>query len=92
MELATVALYGLNVKMLVLSNDELGKITAEQQLANTHVWATKLKNPSWANMATSLDMYGRRVETPADLDEGMAELFTIEGPGVLDIRSSKLQY
>ena len=92
MELATVALYGLNVKMLVLSNDELGKITAEQQLANTHVWATKLKNPSWANMATSLEMYGRRVETPADLDEGMAELFTTEGPGVLDIRSSKLQY
>jgi thiamine pyrophosphate-dependent acetolactate synthase large subunit-like protein/nitrite reductase/ring-hydroxylating ferredoxin subunit len=92
MELATVALYGLNVKMLVLSNDELGKITAEQQLANTHVWATKLKNPSWANMATSLEMYGRRVETPADLDEGMAELFTTKGPGVLDIRSSKLQY
>jgi thiamine pyrophosphate-dependent acetolactate synthase large subunit-like protein len=43
-------------------------------------------------MATSLEMYGRRVETPADLDEGMAELFTTDGPGVLDIRSSKLQY
>ncbi len=92
LELATVALHDLNVKMLVLSNDELGKITAEQQLANTHVWATKLKNPSWANMATSLDMYGRRVETPADLDEGMTELFATKGPGVLDIRSSKLQY
>ncbi len=92
MEIATVALYDLNVKMLVLSNDELGKITAEQQLADTHVWATKLKNPSWANMATSLDMYGRRVETPDDLEAGMAELFATDGPGVLDIRSSKLQY
>lgn len=91
-DLATVALCGLNVKMLVLSNDELGKITAEQQLANTHVWATKLKNPSWADMATSLDMYGRRVETPEDLEAGMEELFATHGPGVLDIRSSKLQY
>jgi pyruvate dehydrogenase (quinone) len=92
MELGTVALYGLNIKMLVLSNDEFGKITAEQQLANTHVWATQLKNPSWAGMATSLEMYGRRVETPDDLEAGMADLFAVEGPGVLDIRSSKLQY
>ncbi len=91
-ELGTVALYGLNVKMLILSNDEFGKITAEQQLANTHVWATQLKNPSWAGMATSLEMYGRRVETTDDLESGMAELFAAEGPGVLDIRSSKLQY
>jgi thiamine pyrophosphate-dependent acetolactate synthase large subunit-like protein len=92
MELGTVALYGLNVKMLVLSNDELGKITAEQQLADTHVWATELKNPSWAGMATSLEMYGRRVETADDLEAGMKELFASDGPGVLDIRSSKLQY
>ena len=92
MELATVALHGLNVKMLVLSNDELGKITAEQQLANTHVWATDLKNPSWAGMATSLDMYGRRIESPDELEKGMRQLFATDGPGVLDIRSSKLQY
>lgn len=92
MELATIALYDLNIKILVLSNDELGKITAEQQLANTHVWATTLKNPSWAGMATSLDLFGQRVETPDDLTAGMKALFEHEGPGLLDIRSSKLQY
>lgn len=92
MELGTVALHGLNVKMLVLSNDELAKITAEQQLGNTHVWATELRNPSWADMATSLGMFGRRVESPDDLASGMTELFATDGPGLLDIRSSKLQY
>lgn len=92
MELATVALYGLNVKVLVLSNDELGKITAEQQLADTHVWSTALTNPSWSGMATSLDLFGRRVETVDHLEGGMADLFAHEGPGLLDIRSSKLQY
>ena len=92
MELATVAKYGLNIKVVLLSNDELGKITAEQQLADTHVWATSLKNPSWAGMATSLDLFGRRVETPDDLAIGMADLFAHEGPGLLEIASSKLQY
>lgn len=92
MELATVAKYGLNIKVVLLSNDELGKITAEQQLADTHVWATSLKNPSFAAMASSLGMYGRRVESVDELAEGMAELFAHDGPGLLEIRSSRLQY
>ncbi len=92
MELSTVAKYGLNVKVVLLSNDELGKISAEQQLADTHVWATSLENPSWAGMATSLGLFGRRVETPDELAAGMAALFSHEGPGLLEIASSRLQY
>ncbi|GMR02279.1 MAG: thiamine pyrophosphate-binding protein [Acidimicrobiia bacterium] len=92
MELATVAKYDLNIKVVLLSNDELGKITAEQQLAGTHVWATSLKNPSWATMATSLDLFGRRVETPDELSDGMQALFAHDGPGLLEISSSRLQY
>jgi len=92
MELATVAKYNLNIKVVLLSNDELGKITAEQQLASTHVWATSLKNPSWAGMATSLDLFGRRVETPDGLAAGMQALFDSDGPGLLEIHSSRLQY
>ncbi len=92
MELATVAKYDLDIKVVLLSNDELGKITAEQQLADTHVWATSLKNPSWTQMATSLDLFGRRVETPDELTTGMADLFAHDGPGLLEIANSKLQY
>jgi thiamine pyrophosphate-dependent acetolactate synthase large subunit-like protein len=92
MELSTVAKYGLNVKVVLLSNDELGKITAEQELAGTHTWATSLKNPSWAGMATSLDLFGRKVTTPDELATGMKDLFTHDGPGLLEIQSSRLQY
>ena len=92
MELSTVAKYNLNIKVVLLSNDELGKITAEQQLASTHVWSTSLKNPSWSGMAESLDLFGRRVTTPQELSTGMADLFAHDGPGLLEIRSSKLQY
>lgn len=92
MELATVAKYGLTIKVVLLVNDELGKITAEQQLAETHVWATSLVNPSFADMATSLGMFGRTVATLDDLDQGMADLFAHDGPGLLEVRSSKLQY
>ncbi len=92
MELATVAKYGLDIKVLVMVNDALGKITAEQQLAGTHVWATSLANPSFADMATSLGMFGRSVTTPAELTDAMAALFDHDGPGLLEIHSSKLQY
>jgi pyruvate oxidase len=92
MELSTVAKYRLNVKVVLLSNDELGKITAEQQLADTHVWATALENPSWSGMAESLGLFGRRVTTPEELAVGMADLFAHDGPGLLEIRSSRLQY
>jgi len=92
MELSTVAKYGLNIKVVLLSNDELGKISAEQQLANTHIWATSLENPSWAGMAESLDLFGRKVTTPDELAAGMADLFAHDGPGLLEIWSSRLQY
>jgi pyruvate oxidase len=92
MELSTVAKYGLNIKVVLLSNDELGKITAEQELAGTHTWATSLKNPSWAGMATSLGLFGRKVTTPDELATGMEDLFSHDGPGLLEIRSSRLQY
>ena len=92
MELATVAKYGLNVKVLVLRNDELGKITAEQQLADTHVWSTSLVNPSFAGMAETLGMFGRSVATADELTSGMAALFAHDGPGLIEIESSRLQY
>jgi thiamine pyrophosphate-dependent acetolactate synthase large subunit-like protein/nitrite reductase/ring-hydroxylating ferredoxin subunit len=92
MELATVAKYGLNIKVVLLSNDELGKITAEQELAGTHTWATSLKNPSWSGMATSLDIFGRKATTPDELATGMQDLFAHAGPGLLEIQSSRLQY
>ncbi|MDJ0790861.1 MAG: thiamine pyrophosphate-binding protein [Acidimicrobiia bacterium] len=92
MELATVAKYGLEVKVLVLRNDELGKITAEQQLADTHVWSTSLVNPSFAGMAKTLGMFGRSVATVEELTKGMADLFAHDGPGLLEIQSSRLQY
>ena len=92
MELATVAKYELDIKVVVLVNDELGKITAEQQLAETHVWATSLRNPSFADMAESLGMFGTRVESLAALEAGMAHLFETPGPGLLEVAGSKLQY
>jgi len=92
MELSTIAKYELNIKVVLLSNDELGKITAEQELAGTHTWATSLKNPSWAGMATSLGLFGRKVTTPDELNEGMRDLFSHDGPGLLEIHSSRLQY
>ena len=43
-------------------------------------------------MASSLGMFGRAVATPEDLASGMADLFAHDGPGLLEIASSRLQY
>jgi thiamine pyrophosphate-dependent acetolactate synthase large subunit-like protein len=43
-------------------------------------------------MATSLGLFGTAVATPEELDEGMRALFAHDGPGLLEIRSSRLQY
>ena len=70
----------------------VGGSTAEQQLANTHVWGTSPENPSFAAMATSLGLFGRVATTPDELADGMEALFAHDGPGLLELTSSKLQY
>ena len=84
-EITTLVKYQMGVKVIVLNNNELGKISKEQRAAEYDVWQTALSNPDFAEYAKSCGAWGRRVNTSSELDAAMAALFKEKGPGLLEI-------
>lgn len=84
-EITTLVQYRMNVKVIVLNNSELGKISKEQRAGDWPVWKTQLTNPSFADFATSCGARGLRVEKPTELDAAMQALFATAGPALLEI-------
>ena len=84
-EITTLVKYKMPVKLIVLNNHELGKISKEQRAAELDVWKTSLSNPNFAEFAQSCGAWGRRVEDQNELDTAMKALFDEKGPAVLEI-------
>ncbi len=84
-EITTLVKYNMPIKLIVLNNHELGKISKEQRAAQLDVWKTSLSNPNFSEFATSCGAWGKRVTKGEDLDAAMKALFDLEGPGVLEI-------
>jgi thiamine pyrophosphate-dependent acetolactate synthase large subunit-like protein len=75
----------LPIKLVLLNNSEIGKISKEQRGVELHVWATSLVNPHFAEFAQSCGGWGKRVSKNSEILAGMQELAEIEGPGILEI-------
>ncbi len=86
-EISTLVKYRMPVKVIVLNNNELGKITKEQLAGGWDAWATDLVNPSFADFARSCGATGLSVSQNEDLDSRMEELFSSKGPALLEIHS-----
>jgi len=84
-ELMTVAKYNIPVKIILLNNNQLGKISKEQRDAQFDVWKTELTNPRFSDFAESCGIKGLRAESSEDVEKLMKELFEIEGPALLEI-------
>ncbi|UOY07564.1 thiamine pyrophosphate-binding protein [Muricauda sp. SCSIO 64092] len=84
-EITTLVKYGMAVKLIVLNNHELGKISKEQRAGELEVWKTSLSNPNFADFAQSCGAWGKRVDKQEKLKEEMATLFAQEGPAVLEV-------
>lgn len=83
-EISTLVKYNMNVKLVILNNSELGKISKEQRAGDYSVWHTSLKNPNFADFAASCGAYSVRVENKSALYSEMKKLMEIEGPAVLE--------
>ena len=83
-EISTLVKYNMNVKLVVINNGELGKISKEQRAGNFDVWKTQLHNPNFAEFAKSCGAYAIRVETQQELYKEMEALMKIEGPAVIE--------
>ena len=84
-EITTLVKYDMPVKLIVINNHELGKISKEQRAGEFDVWKTSLSNPNFAEFARSCGAWGKRVEKEEDLEAAMAELFAEPKAGVLEI-------
>ncbi len=84
MELTTAVQHQLPIKLVLLNNSEIGKISKEQRGVNVPVWATSLVNPDFAEFARSCGAWGKRVSHNDDIRAGLEELSATKGPGILE--------
>ncbi|MBL4606127.1 MAG: Rieske 2Fe-2S domain-containing protein [Flavobacteriaceae bacterium] len=84
-EITTLVKYNMDVKLIVLNNHELGKISKEQRAGEFDVWKTSLSNPNFSEFAQSCGAWGKRVENQDDLESAMKEMYSQSGPAVLEI-------
>ena len=86
-EFTTLVKYEMPVKVIVLNNNELGKITKEQRAGGWDKWATDLVNPDFAAYAESCGGLGIQVNKQEDLEEAMRQLLDHNGPGLLEVKA-----
>lgn len=86
-EITTAVKYNMPIKIVVLNNNELGKISKEQRAGELDVWATSLKNPEFAEYAKGCGAKGILVTHRDQLPNAMKELFAHQGPALLEIKT-----
>lgn len=86
-EMTTLVKYHMPIKVIVLNNNELGKISKEQRAGEFDVWATDLSNPEFAEYAKGCGAKGILVTERAQLASAMKELMDHKGPALLEIKT-----
>ncbi len=85
-ELNTAVLYNMPITLILLNNQELGKISKEQRAGEFQVWKTGLHNPNFAEYARSCGALGFRVtERGKVLDEALEAAFSHNGPALIEV-------
>lgn len=91
MEFTTAVKYNLPIKLVLLVNNELGKISKEQRGVQVHVWQTSLVNPDFAEFARMCGGWGQRVDSNDALLPGLQALAAHDGPGILAVQTDALK-
>lgn len=85
-ELSCAVQYGIDVKVIILNNEEQGMVTQWQSLfyedryAHTHLW-----NPDFIRLAESMGVTGIRVEKLEDLKPKLREMLATKGPTLVEV-------
>jgi pyruvate dehydrogenase (quinone) len=88
-ELITLIQNRLPVKVVVFNNSSLNFVELEMKAAGIVNFGTDLHNPSFAAVAQSMGIFGRRVEQPADLQQALIDAFAYDGPAVVDVITAR---
>ena len=86
-ELTTSVKYGMDIKLILLNNNELGKISKEQRSGELDVFATSLGNPDFSEYANSCGALGVKVTDKKELSEAMKKVLSHNGTALLEIHT-----
>lgn len=86
-EVTTAVKYNMPIKMVVLNNNELGKISKEQRAGEFDVWATDLVNPNFAEYASSCGALGIAVNHRSELKDAFEKMFAHDGPALVEVKT-----
>ena len=84
-ELITLRQQRLPVKVVVLNNGALAFVELEMKADGIVTYGTDLDNPSFAEVARAVGLYGVRVEHPGELDDALRAAFDHDGPAVIEV-------
>lgn len=91
MEFTTAVKYKMPIKLVLLNNSEIGKISKEQRGVHVEVWQTSLVNPNFAEFAQLCGGWGMRVTKNQDIRAGLDALAKIDEPGILELITDPLK-
>ena len=90
-DILTVRQLKLPLKIVIFNNGLLGFVDIEMKAAGFLPVGTQLDNPNFAQMAEAIGVYGVRIESPADLEEGLKRALAHPGPAVVDVTTDPLE-
>jgi pyruvate dehydrogenase (quinone) len=88
-ELITLSQNRLPVKVIVFNNSSLNFVELEMKAAGIVNFGTDLLNPNFADVATAMGIFGRRVEHPSELERAITDAFAYDGPAVVDVVTAR---
>lgn len=89
-ELSTAVQYNIDVKIIILNNEEQGMVTQWQRLFYQDRFShTHQRNPDFLKIADSMGLQGRRVSNPEDVVESLKWLINTTGPALLEVITEK---
>lgn len=91
-ELATATQYRLPVKIFILNNEYMGMVRQWQELTYESRYAESYSDslPDFVKLGEAYGWKGIRIETPDQLDAGIAEMLGHDGPVIVDCMVAKL--
>ena len=92
-EMATAAVHGVPVKVLIMDNRCLGMVHQWQCLFYQERYSSTLLDavPDFVKLAGAYGWQGERVERPDDLDAALERMLAARGPYLLDVAISRDQ-
>lgn len=74
----------LPIKVVVFNNGSLGFVEIEQKSTGFLDYAVDLENPSFAALAEAVGIRGIRIEDPGDVERGIGDALSHDGPVLVD--------